>query len=109
MSTSLDVSPSKVAPRGKDPSQRVYIKFLLFSLTLFFAPLTAFFFTKDRYLQGNATYAGGVAALVVNLVLVAYIVSAFLEDDDPPNTPSAKLTKVNRNATPDHTELKKHR
>ncbi|EPQ26621.1 uncharacterized protein PFL1_05942 [Pseudozyma flocculosa PF-1] len=95
MPSQLDVSPSKVAPRGKDPAQRVYIKFLVFSITLFVAPLSAFFLAKDRWLDGNATYAGGLAAIVVNIVLVAYIVSAFLEDKDdaaPSRTATTKTT-----------------
>ena len=42
-----------------------------------------------RRWTGNATYAGGLAALVVNLVLAAYVVAAFLEDDSDV-APSAK-------------------
>ncbi|SPO25942.1 related to VMA21 - ATPase assembly integral membrane protein [Ustilago trichophora] len=79
--SSLDVTPSRVAPRGKDPAQGVYYKLALFSVALFAAPLFAYYFAKDRYFAGNATYAGGLAALVVNLVLGAYVVVAFLEDD----------------------------
>ncbi|KAJ9479226.1 Vacuolar ATPase assembly integral membrane protein VMA21 [Pseudozyma hubeiensis] len=79
--SSLEVTPSRVAPRGRDPARGVYYKLAFFSVALFAAPLSAYFFAKDRYFSGNATYAGGLAALVVNLVLAAYVVAAFLEDD----------------------------
>ncbi|CDS01844.1 related to VMA21-ATPase assembly integral membrane protein [Sporisorium scitamineum] len=79
--SNLDVTPSCVAPRGKDPARGVYYKLAFFSVALFAAPITAYYFAKDRYLDGNATYAGGLAALVANLVLAAYVVAAFMEDD----------------------------
>ncbi|CAD6884635.1 unnamed protein product [Tilletia controversa] len=75
------VTPSTVAPRGKDPASGVYLKLAFFTTAIFAAPLSAFFATKDSIFAGNATYAGGLAALVVNIVLVAYVVTAFLEDD----------------------------
>ncbi|TKY85658.1 hypothetical protein EX895_005198 [Sporisorium graminicola] len=89
MST-LDPTPSRIAPRGRDPAQGVYYKLAFFSVALFAAPISAYYFAKDRYLSGNATYAGGLAALVANLVLAAYVVAAFLEDDSdaaPPQPP----------------------
>ena len=34
----------------------VYYKFLFFSVALFAAPLTAYFFAKDRFLNGKSPY-----------------------------------------------------
>ncbi|GAK64553.1 uncharacterized protein PAN0_005c2767 [Moesziomyces antarcticus] len=91
--SSLEPTPSRVAPRGRDPARGVYYKLAFFSVALFAAPISAYYFAKDRYLDGNATYAGGLAAVVVNIVLAAYIVAAFLEDDSEPKAqpkPDAK-------------------
>lgn len=58
----------------------VYYKLAFFSVALFAAPLTAYYFSIDRLFGGNPTYAGGLAAFMANVVLVAYVVAAFLED-----------------------------
>jgi vacuolar ATPase assembly integral membrane protein VMA21 len=81
MSNVRDPTPSNVAPRGRDPSAAVWYKLGIFSTAMFVAPLAAYYGAKDRYLGGNATYAGGLAAVVANVVLIGYIVMAFLEDD----------------------------
>ncbi|WFD23769.1 hypothetical protein MEQU1_002463 [Malassezia equina] len=95
---SLDPTPSRVAKRGPDPARYVkimpydsgvYVKLALFSVALFVAPITAYYLAKDRWLAGvytsltigNTVYAGGIAALVANLVLGGYILTACLEDD----------------------------
>ncbi|KAL9935040.1 hypothetical protein V8E36_006116 [Tilletia maclaganii] len=106
MSSVPAVTPSTVAPRGKDPARGVYYKLAFFTTAIFAAPLSAFFATKDSIFSGNATHAGGLAALVVNIVLVAYVVTAFLEDDgttapqrQPPPTssaPSSSSTKESK-------------
>ncbi|KAK0556279.1 hypothetical protein OC846_001234 [Tilletia horrida] len=98
------VTPSRVAPRGKDPARGVYYKLAFFTTAIFAAPLSAFFATKDSIFSGNATYAGGLAALIVNLVLVAYVVTAFLEDDgssapktqQPSSAPSSSSLSVEK-------------
>ncbi|WFD06757.1 hypothetical protein MVES1_002111 [Malassezia vespertilionis] len=78
---SLEATPSRVAPRGPDPARGVYYKLALFSVALFVAPISAYFLAKDRWLSGNAVYAGGLAAIVANVVLGGYILMACLEDD----------------------------
>ncbi|WFD27347.1 hypothetical protein MNAN1_002343 [Malassezia nana] len=79
---SLDPTPSRVAPRGPDPSR----------VALFVAPITAYYVAKDRWLDGNTVQAGGLAALVANLVLGGYILAACLEDD-PSRAPDSKKTQ----------------
>lgn len=59
----------------------MYFKLAFFSIALFVAPITAYYYAKDRFLGGDAVYAGGLAAVVANVVLFGYILVACLEDD----------------------------
>jgi len=43
-------------------------------------PIGTYFLSVDNYFNGNATYAGISAAVVANVVLLAYVVAAVLED-----------------------------
>lgn len=43
-------------------------------------PIGSFFALRDSVFGGNSTYAGAASAVIANLVLVAYIVVAVMED-----------------------------
>ncbi|WFD31739.1 hypothetical protein MSPP1_002778 [Malassezia sp. CBS 17886] len=86
----MDATPSRVAPRGADPAIGVYYKLAIFSAALFIAPISAYYVAKDRWLGGDAVWAGGLAAIVANVVLAGYIVVACLEDDAPRVAPAKK-------------------
>jgi vacuolar ATPase assembly integral membrane protein VMA21 len=71
---------------------RVYWKLGIFSVAMFAAPITAYYVARDRLFGGNATYSGGLAAFVANVVLIGYVVAAFMEDQG--ESPSNKKTKT---------------
>ncbi|PWN87204.1 hypothetical protein FA10DRAFT_269798 [Acaromyces ingoldii] len=98
------LTPSKAAPRGPDPAVGVYYKLAFFSVALFAAPLSAFYLSRERLFEGNVTYAGGLAALVANVVLVAYIVAAFLEDQG--DAPAAATASAAAGGQPRRLETK---
>lgn len=43
-------------------------------------PIGAYFLTLNSLYRGNSTFAGATAAIIANVVLIAYVVVAMKED-----------------------------
>ncbi|KAF1932004.1 vacuolar ATPase assembly integral membrane protein VMA21 [Didymella exigua CBS 183.55] len=65
---------SPAVPRG------VIFKLMSFTFAMITLPIGTYFFTAAYVFKGNATYAGGLAALMANVVLIGYVVMAFMDD-----------------------------
>ncbi|KAK4521861.1 uncharacterized protein ATC70_004399 [Mucor velutinosus] len=57
----------------------VLVKLMVFTAALFAIPIVTFFTTLHSLFDGNATYAGGAAAVMANVIVGLYIVVAMLE------------------------------
>ncbi|KAL2125840.1 hypothetical protein VTI74DRAFT_2536 [Chaetomium olivicolor] len=58
----------------------VILKLLAFTLGMIVIPIGSYFLTVDNVFKGNSTYAGALAAIMANVVLVGYIFAAMAED-----------------------------
>ncbi|KAI1431009.1 hypothetical protein GGR50DRAFT_681825 [Xylaria sp. CBS 124048] len=58
----------------------VILKLLAFTLAMIMIPIGSYFLTVNTLFGGNSTYAGALAALLANVVLVGYVVVAMNED-----------------------------
>ncbi|KAI0107615.1 hypothetical protein GGR51DRAFT_516205 [Nemania sp. FL0031] len=58
----------------------VIIKLLAFTLAMIVIPIGSYFLTVNTIFRGNSTYAGALAAILANVVLVGYVVVAMNED-----------------------------
>jgi hypothetical protein len=74
--SSLD-APSDIRPAV---ASSVIYKLLIFTLAMVTVPLGAYFLSVRTVFEGNPTFAGGLAALMANVVLVAYIFVAVRDD-----------------------------
>ncbi|PPQ67811.1 hypothetical protein CVT26_007058 [Gymnopilus dilepis] len=77
----------------------VLFKLILFSVSLGVMPLTSYYASLNYLWDGNATFAAITAIVAANAVLVAYIISAVLEDRKtaPAKQPTEKSdTKKNK-------------
>ncbi|KAK2758820.1 vacuolar ATPase assembly integral membrane protein vma21 [Arachnomyces sp. PD_36] len=61
-------------------SSSVIYKLLAFTLAMIIAPIGIYFLSLDLVFGGNSTFAGALAAVTANVVLVGYIVVAMRED-----------------------------
>ncbi|OJD24135.1 vacuolar ATPase assembly integral membrane protein VMA21 [Blastomyces percursus] len=65
--------------RSRFPSP-VIIKLILVTIATICAPLGTYYGTLNTICEGDSTYAGGLAAISVNLVLIIYLIIAARED-----------------------------
>ncbi|KUL88324.1 hypothetical protein ZTR_04924 [Talaromyces verruculosus] len=71
--------PSDISPAV--PVETIY-KLLAFTFAMICGPLAAYFLSVKTFFAGNSTLAGALAALIANVVLVAYVVVAWQEDKE---------------------------
>ncbi|RDA88000.1 hypothetical protein CP532_3406 [Ophiocordyceps camponoti-leonardi (nom. inval.)] len=69
--------PSNISPAVP---KHVIVKLLAFSFAMIVLPISSYFLSVDTIFKGNSSYAGAFAALLANVVLIAYVVVAMNED-----------------------------
>ncbi|KAF2963542.1 hypothetical protein GQX73_g10030 [Xylaria multiplex] len=81
-----DLQPSSSGAGGGQSSTApavpmdVIIKLLAFTFAMVVIPIGSYFLTVNTIFSGNSTYAGALAAILANVVLVGYVVVAMNED-----------------------------
>ncbi|RSM16517.1 Vacuolar ATPase assembly integral membrane protein VMA21 [Fusarium oligoseptatum] len=68
---------SNIAPAV--PNDVIY-KLLAFTIGMIVLPIGSYFLTVNTIFKGNSSFAGGFAAVMANVVLVAYIIVAMKEE-----------------------------
>jgi hypothetical protein len=76
-STSSPDGPSDIRPAV---ASSVIYKLLIFTLAMITVPIGSYFLSVRTVFEGNPTFAGGLAALMANVVLIAYIFVAVRDD-----------------------------
>ncbi|KAL1859232.1 vacuolar ATPase assembly integral membrane protein vma21 [Paecilomyces lecythidis] len=79
-----EVSPTSQQPVSSDvtpavPADVIY-KLLGFTAAMIVAPIGIYFLTVDAIFRGNSIWAAISAAVTANVILVAYIVVAWKDD-----------------------------
>lgn len=91
--------------------QSVIVKLLAFTAAMIVLPIGSYFLTVNSLFNGlrpcflplntranrlgNASYAGGLAAMLANVILISYVVVAMQEDQEGSANASKKETKKN--------------
>ncbi|EEH10743.1 hypothetical protein HCEG_04921 [Histoplasma capsulatum var. duboisii H88] len=78
---SFEVAATQSAPQAQEgfPSS-VIIKLVLVTVAMICAPLGTYFGTLNTICGGDSSYAGALAAISVNVVLIIYLIIAARED-----------------------------
>ncbi|KAM0451360.1 hypothetical protein ACHAPV_005344 [Trichoderma viride] len=71
----------------------VIFKLLGFSAAMIIVPIGSYFATVHTVFKGNSSLAGGMAAVLANVVLISYIIVAMKEDQTESDKPESKKTQ----------------
>lgn len=78
--TDLSVESGDVISQILTSFRPVVYKLLFFTFAMVTLPIGTYFATVNLVFRGNSTYAGALAAVMANVVLIAYVVVAMNED-----------------------------
>ncbi|KAK3178763.1 vacuolar ATPase assembly integral membrane protein vma21 [Lepraria neglecta] len=78
-----DATPSASEKSNITPAvpAAVIYKLLGFTLAMIAGPIGTYFLTLNTIFRGNSTWAGATAAIMANVVLIAYVIVAMKEDE----------------------------
>ncbi|MCJ1455086.1 vacuolar ATPase assembly integral membrane protein vma21 [Mycoblastus sanguinarius] len=62
------------------PAAVIY-KLLGFTVAMIVGPIGTYFLTLNTIFRGSSTWAGATAAFMANMVLIAYVIVAFKDDE----------------------------
>ncbi|GAP83364.1 putative vacuolar ATPase assembly integral membrane protein VMA21 [Rosellinia necatrix] len=71
---------SEQSSTGPAVPMDVILKLLAFTFAMVVIPIGSYFLTVRTIFNGNSTYAGALAAILANVVLVGYVIVAMNED-----------------------------
>ncbi|KAF7352885.1 hypothetical protein MVEN_01255800 [Mycena venus] len=80
----------------EDTASGQLAKLIFFTLSLGIVPITSYFGSLKYLWNGNATYSAFTAVGAANLILVAYIVTAILDDKRTTTTPSPSTKETKK-------------
>ncbi|KAG6002541.1 hypothetical protein E4U43_001100 [Claviceps pusilla] len=85
-----DLHPEEKSNIAPAVPKHVIVKLLGFTFAMIVVPIGSYFLTVHTIFKGNASLAGGLAALFANVVLISYVIVAMKEDE---SVPEDSLTK----------------
>ncbi|OTB02337.1 hypothetical protein M426DRAFT_24815 [Hypoxylon sp. CI-4A] len=75
-----DISQRQSSSTAPAVPMDVIFKLLAFTFAMVLMPIGSYFLTVNTIFKGNSTYAGALAAIMANVVLVGYVIVAMNED-----------------------------
>ncbi|KAG6220138.1 vacuolar ATPase assembly integral membrane protein vma21 [Claviceps purpurea] len=86
-----DLHPEEKSNIAPAVPKHVIFKLLGFTFAMIVLPISSYFLTVHSVFKGNASLAGGLAALLANVVLISYVVVAMREDESGRQDSPTKL------------------
>ncbi|KAI9326875.1 hypothetical protein BDR26DRAFT_826614 [Obelidium mucronatum] len=93
--------PKRAAMSNAAIPTSVLAKLAFFTILIFTLPIGVYFGTIDNLFGGESLYSAICAVVAANVVLIAYVIVAFMEDDGTPAASAPASSNKNPVAQPE--------